>query len=126
MEIAKHNVFAQQTVGGKTLEQMTMHNERASDNRMSQSARKDTIFMSYVWMTCQQVSQVILSHNPLVQVSVRVCPRAYTHLLKVLDTTQPVRAGQEPLGAFGTRGQLGRQHEDQHIVPKFNRRAIAR
>jgi len=82
--------------------------------------------MSYVWMTCQQVSQVILSHNSLVQVSVRVCPRAYTHLLKVLDTTQPVRAGQEPLGAFGTRGRLGRQHEDQHIVPKFNRRAIAR
>jgi len=60
MEIAKHTVFAQQTVGSKTLEQMTMHNERAFDNRLSQSAPTDTIFMSYVWMTCQQVSQVIL------------------------------------------------------------------
>jgi len=39
MEIANHNVFAQQTVRGKTLEQMTMHNERAFDNRMSQSAQ---------------------------------------------------------------------------------------
>ena len=33
MEIAKHNVFAQQTVWGKTLEQMTRHNERVLDNR---------------------------------------------------------------------------------------------
>ena len=49
-------MFAQQSVGGKTLEQMTMHNERAFDNRMSQLASTDTIFMPYVWMTCQQVS----------------------------------------------------------------------
>jgi len=28
--------------------------------------------------------------------------------LKVLDTTQPVRTGQEPLGAFGTRGRWTR------------------
>jgi len=108
MAIAKHNVFAQQTVGGKTLEQMTRHNERAFANRMSPSAPTDLIYMPYVWITCQEVSQVILSHNPLVQVSVRVCSSAYTHLLKVLCKTQPVNAGHEPFRAFGTRGRWTR------------------
>jgi len=108
MAIAKHKVFAQPTVGGKTLEQMTRHNERAFDHRTSPSAPTDKIYMPYVWITCQEVSQVILSHNLLVQVSVRVCSSAYTHLIKVLDKTQPVKAGQEPLGAFGTRGRWTR------------------
>ena len=84
---------------------MTLHNERAFTNRMSPSGRKDDIFMQYVWMTCQKVTQVILPHNQLVQVSVRVCLRAYTHLLKVLDQTQPVEAGQEPIAFLGLRGK---------------------
>jgi len=45
------------------------------------------------------------SGNLLVQESVRVCSNAYTHLLKVLDKTQPVKGGQEPLRASGTRGK---------------------
>jgi len=40
-----------------------------------------------------------------VPVSVRVCPRAYTHSLKVLDQTQPVEPGQEPLSFLGMRGR---------------------
>jgi len=78
---------------------MTRHNERAfdRDNRTSPSAPTDKIYMQYVWISCQEVSQVILSHNPSVLVSVRVCSSAYTHLLKVLNKTQPVKAGQEPL-----------------------------
>jgi len=49
-----------------------------------------------------------MSHNPLVHVSMRAGPSAYTHLLKLLDKTQPVKAGQEPLGAFGTRARWTR------------------
>jgi len=48
------------------------------------------------------------SGNLLVQESVRVCSNAYTHLLKVLDKTQPVKGGQEPLRAFGTQGKWTR------------------
>ena len=90
------------------LEQMTLHNQRAFANRMSPSRRKDEFFMQYIWMTCQKVTQVILPHNPWVQVSVCVCPRAYTHLLTVLDKTQHVEAGQEPLAFLGTRGRWTR------------------
>jgi len=87
---------------------MTRHNERAFDNRTSPLAPTDKIYMPYAWITCQEVNQVILSHNLSVQVSVRVCSSAYTHLSKVLDKTQPVKAGKEPLGAFGTRGRWTR------------------
>jgi len=90
------------------LEQMTLHNQRAFANRMSPSRRKDEFFMQYIWMTCQKVTLVTLTHNPLVQVSVRVYPRAYTHLLKVLDQTQPVEAGQEPIVFLGMRGKWTR------------------
>jgi len=68
MEIAKHDVFAQQTIGGKTLLEMTIHNEQAVANRMSPSGRQDKFFMSHAWLTCQQVSQVIMPHNPMVTV----------------------------------------------------------
>jgi len=108
MEAAKHNVFSQQTIGGKTLWQMTLHNERAFANCMSPSGREDEIFRQYIWMRCQKVAQAILPQNPLVQLSVRVCPRAYTHFLKVLDQTQPLEAGQEPLAFLGTRGRWTR------------------
>ena len=56
-------------------------------------------------MTCQKVSQVILPHNQLVLVSVRVCPRAYTQSLKILDLTQPVEPGQETVIFLGLRGK---------------------
>jgi len=57
-------------------------------------------------MTCQKVSQVILPHNLLVLVSVRVCPCAYTQSIKIVEQTQPeVEAGQEPLRFLGTRGK---------------------
>jgi hypothetical protein len=56
MAIAKHTVFAEQTVGGKTLDKMTMHNERLFDNHTSPSAPTDVIYMPYAWITCQTVS----------------------------------------------------------------------
>jgi len=56
MEASKHDVFAQQTIGGKTLLAMTLHNEQAFANRMSPSGRLDKVFMQYAWLTCQQVS----------------------------------------------------------------------
>jgi len=56
MEVSKHDVFAQQTIGGKTLLAMTLHNEQAFANRMSPSGRLDKVFMQYAWLTCQQVS----------------------------------------------------------------------
>jgi len=43
---------------------MTLHNEPAFANRMSPSVRQEKVFMQYIWMTCQKVSQVILPHNP--------------------------------------------------------------
>ena len=72
MEAAKHDVFAHQTIGGKTLLEMTRHNEQAFANRLSPSGCLDKFFMPYAWLTCQQVSPVIVSHNPMVTLSVCV------------------------------------------------------
>jgi len=47
MEVAKHNVFAQRTVGYKTLLEMSLHNERAFANRMSPSGRQEKVFIQY-------------------------------------------------------------------------------
>jgi len=46
MEEATPAVFAQQTIGGKTLQEMTLHNEQAFANRMYR--RQDKIFMKYL------------------------------------------------------------------------------
>jgi len=78
MEVAKHDIFSQQTIGGKTLLEMTLHNEQAFANRMSPSGRQDKVFVKYAWMTCHQVSPVIMSHNPMVTVNVYVCTLACT------------------------------------------------
>jgi len=105
MEEAKHDVFAQQTIGGKTLQEMTLHNEQAFANRMLPSGRQDKVFMIYAWMTCQQVSQVIMPHNPMVTVSVCVCTHAYTQYLHIVEQTQTAKAGEEPLSFLGLRGK---------------------
>jgi len=78
MEAEKHHVFAIQTIRGKTLLEMTQHNEKVFANRMSPSGRQDHVFMPYAFMTCQYVSPVILPHIPEVTVSVCVCTHAYT------------------------------------------------
>jgi len=52
--------------------EMTRHNERALANRLSPSACLDTVFMPYGRMTCQQVSPVMVLHNPMVTLSVCV------------------------------------------------------
>jgi len=105
MEVAKHDVFAQQTIGGKTLLERTLHNEQAFANRMSPSGRQDKVFMKYAWLTCQQVSQVIMPHNLMVTVSVCVCTHACTQYLHIVDQTQTAKAGEEPLSFLGTRGR---------------------
>jgi len=75
MEAAKHHVFAVQTIGGKTLLEMTQHNEKVFANRKLPSGRLDHVFMPYAFMTCQRVSPVIMPRIPEVTVSVCV----YTH-----------------------------------------------
>ena len=69
MEEAKHDVFAQQKIGGLTLLEMTRHNQEALTNRLSPSGRLDFFYMIYAWITCQRVSAVIMPHNPMVTVS---------------------------------------------------------
>jgi len=63
LEKGKNNVFAKQTVGDETLEQMTQQNEREFANHKSMSESTDFVKLKYAWITCQQVSQVKLSHN---------------------------------------------------------------
>ena len=70
MEEAKHDVFAQQKIGGLTLLEMTRHNQEALTNRLSPSGRLDFFYMIYAWITCQRVSAVIMPHKPMVTVRV--------------------------------------------------------
>ena len=67
-----HDVFAQQKIAGQTLLEMTRHNEQEFANRLSPSGCLDHFIMLYAWLTCQQVSPVIVLHYPLVTVSVCV------------------------------------------------------
>jgi len=69
MEAAKHDVFAQQKIGGLTLLEMTRHNQEAFENRLSPSGHLAFFYMIYAWITCQRVSAVIMPHNPIVTVS---------------------------------------------------------
>jgi len=69
MEAAKHDVFAQQKIGGLTLLEMTRHNDESLANRQSPSGPMDFFYMIYAWITCQRVSAVIMPHNPMVTVS---------------------------------------------------------
>jgi len=78
MEAAKHYVFAIQTIGGKTLLEMTQHNEKVFANRESPSGRLDFVYMPYAFMTCQHISAVIMSRIPEVTESACVCTHAYT------------------------------------------------
>jgi len=87
------------------LTNLTLHNEQAFANRMSPSGCQDKVFMKYAWLTCQQVSQVIMPHNPMVTVSVCVCTHACTQYLHIVDQTQTAKAGEEPLRFLGTRGR---------------------
>ena len=76
MEAAKYHVFAIQTIGGKTLLEMTQHNAKVFANRESPSGSLDQVYMPYAWMTCPKVSPVMLPHMPEVTVGACVC----THL----------------------------------------------
>ena len=69
MEASKHDVFAQQTIGGLTLLEMTRHNKEAFANRLSPPEHLAFFYMIYAWITCQRVSAVIMPHNPIVTVS---------------------------------------------------------
>ena len=69
MEAAKHYVFSILTIGGKTLLEMTQHNEKVFANRELPSGCLDTVYMPYAFMTCQTVSPVMLSHIAEVTVS---------------------------------------------------------
>ena len=78
MEAAKLDVFEQQTIGGLTLLEMTRHNKKAFDNRLSPLGHLAFYYMIYAWITCQRVSAVLLPHNLIVTVSACVGPRACT------------------------------------------------
>jgi len=84
---------------------MTRHNQEALANRLSPSGRLDFFYMIYAWITCQRVSAVIMPHNPMVTVSAWVCTRACTQYWHIVDQTQTVKAGEEPLGFLGMRGR---------------------
>jgi len=68
MEAAKHHVFAIHTIGGKTLLEMTQHNQKVFANRELPSGSLDIIYMAYAFMTCQHISPVMLPHIPEVTV----------------------------------------------------------
>jgi len=76
MEAAKHHVFAIQTIGGKTLLEMTRHNQSVFDNRESPGGHMRCVYMTYVWITCQHVSPVIMPHIPEMTENARVCTHA--------------------------------------------------